>query len=79
MSRRDNIKKLLVNYNRRLQALQERKALYGLDTPIAILTEIEEIETQIEELQTEFHYPTWGGIRIRVKNRHNTKTFKGES
>ena len=53
MSRQDNIKKLLVNYNRRLQALQERKALYGLDTPIAILTEIEEIETQIEELQTE--------------------------
>lgn len=53
MSRQDNIKKLLVNYNRRLQALQERQALYGLDTPIAILTEIEDIESQIEELQTE--------------------------
>jgi len=52
MSQRDDIKKLLVNYQRRLQALQERKALYGLDTPIAILTEIEDIESQIEELQT---------------------------
>lgn len=53
MSRRDDIQKLLINYNRRLQALQERQALYGLDTPVGILTEIEEIEGQIEALQAE--------------------------
>jgi hypothetical protein len=25
------------------------------------------------------HYPAWGGIQIRVKNRYNTKIIKGES
>jgi WD40 repeat protein len=51
--RREHIQKLLKNYNRRLQALQERQALYGLDTPVAILTEITDIEAQIETLQIE--------------------------
>ncbi len=68
MSRRDNIEKLLINYNRRLQALQERKALYGLDTPIAILTEIEEIETQIEELQTELESKVNLPSRLNIAN-----------
>ena len=31
MSRLDDVKKLLGNNQRRLQALQERKALYGLE------------------------------------------------
>lgn len=53
MARQDDIKKLLVNHNRRLQALQERKALYGLEVPIAVLTEIEDIEAEIERLQAE--------------------------
>lgn len=52
MSRQDDIKRLLLNCNRRLQALKERKALYGLDTPVAVLTEIQDIEAEIEELQT---------------------------
>ncbi|MCB0176022.1 MAG: hypothetical protein KDJ97_36330 [Anaerolineae bacterium] len=53
MPHQDDIKKLLINYNRRLQALQERKALYGYETPISILTEIEDVETEIERLQAE--------------------------
>lgn len=53
MSRENDIKKLLVNYNRRLQALKERQALYGLDTPIAVLTEIENIEAEIMNLKVE--------------------------
>lgn len=53
MSRQDDIRKLLINYNRRLQALKERQALYGLDTPIAILTEIENIEAEITNLEAE--------------------------
>ena len=53
MSRKDDIQKLITNLNRRLQALKERKALYGSDTPIAVLTEIEDIEAEIEELRSE--------------------------
>ncbi len=45
------IKKLIRNHHRRLQALEERKALYGIDTPLAILTEIEDIQVEIEELE----------------------------
>lgn len=49
----NDIQQLLANHNRRLQALKERQALYGLDTPIAILTEIEDTEGEIDKLQTE--------------------------
>jgi hypothetical protein len=40
MKRQDELKRLLINNNRRLQALQERKALYGVDSPVSIQTEI---------------------------------------
>lgn len=53
MSRQEDIKVLLKNCNRRLQMLKERKASFGLDTPVAILTEIQDIEAEIEKLQTE--------------------------
>ncbi len=46
-----NIEKLIVNHNRRLQKLREEQALRGLDTPPHILTEIEDIESALEELQ----------------------------
>jgi len=49
----DDIKRLLINHNRRLQGLKEKKALYGLETPVAILTEIQDIEIEIQELQAE--------------------------
>lgn len=47
------IKRLIKNYHRRLQALEERKALYGIDTPLAILTEIEDTQAEIEELEAQ--------------------------
>jgi hypothetical protein len=53
MKRQDELKRLLINNNRRLQALQERKALYGVDSPVSIQTEIEDIEIEIENLQKE--------------------------
>ncbi len=55
MLRRDKIRKLLLNHHRRLSALEERKALYGLDAPIAILTEIEDTNAEIERLQTQLN------------------------
>lgn len=53
MPRQEDITKLLINSNRRLQALRERKASFGLDTPVAVLTEIQDTEAEIEKLQTE--------------------------
>lgn len=56
MTRQDDIKKLLSNKHRRLRLLQERKALYGLDTPLVILTELEDIQAEIEALEAELAY-----------------------
>jgi hypothetical protein len=47
-----HIKKLIINHNRRLQILEEQKALYGLDIPPKILIEIEETEARIAALET---------------------------
>ncbi len=49
----EDIKNLISHYNRRLQKLKERQAQQGLDTPVHILTEIEDIEAKIEVLQNE--------------------------
>jgi serine/threonine protein kinase len=53
MSRKDNIKKLIVNFERRLQKLREQQALEGRTLDPKILIEIEDIKTAIEELQTD--------------------------
>jgi hypothetical protein len=53
MSRQDNIENILINYNRRLQILQEQKAFYGLDARPHILMEIEDLKDIIEQLQVE--------------------------
>lgn len=52
MSRQDiqDIAQLRVTLSRRLQKLKEQKATYGIDTPPHILLEIENIETEIEQL-----------------------------
>lgn len=50
MSRKDDIKKLLVEHERHLQKLKEQQASLGLYTPPYILTEIEDTESQIERL-----------------------------
>lgn len=53
MSRQDDIKKLIFNYERRLQKLKERQAITGMSTAPEILIEIEDIEVNIEKLQAE--------------------------
>lgn len=49
----DDVQKLLHIHFRRLQALQEKKAQYGLETPISIHTEIEDIQDQIAAFEAE--------------------------
>jgi hypothetical protein len=66
MPSRDAVEKLLQNHHRRLQKLEERKALYGLETPIAILTEIEDTRAEIENLQTQLNK-----LEHRVDNLEN--------
>ena len=53
MTRRDNIQRLIVLYNRRLQKLREQEALRGISTPPEILIEIEDLEKKLAGLQTE--------------------------
>ncbi|MFC1976327.1 hypothetical protein ACFLXQ_08000 [Chloroflexota bacterium] len=53
MSHKDDIKKLLVISQRRLQKLKEQKALKGSDTQPHILIEIEDTEDEINKLQIE--------------------------
>lgn len=51
--RKDAIKRLILNHNRRLQKLREQQALEGIRTDPRILIEIEDIETKLEALQAE--------------------------
>lgn len=53
MSRQKDIEALIARNQRRLQKLKEKQASYGLDTPVHILTEIEDIEAELERLQLE--------------------------
>jgi len=53
MPRKDDIKRLMANQERRLQKRKEQQALFGLDAPPHVLTEIEDIEAEIKKLQTE--------------------------
>ncbi len=60
------IDKLISEYKRRLQILKIRRAKFGLNTPPEILTEIEDIERAIDELQAEssiaLSHPVFYGI-----------------
>lgn len=51
MANKTNLKKLIAKNARRLQKLKEQKASLGLETQPHILTEIEDIEAEIEKLQ----------------------------
>ena len=53
MSREDELKRLITNHNRRLQILQERKALLGVTADPSLLLEIEDIEAELDRLQSE--------------------------
>ena len=54
MRRKQDIQHLIEKYSRHLQKLKEQKANFGLHTPPYILTEIEDIETKLENLNEEF-------------------------
>ncbi|MCB9078281.1 MAG: hypothetical protein H6631_11850 [Anaerolineaceae bacterium] len=51
MPKRAELENLILKHQRRLQKLKERKATFGLNTPPEVLTEIEDIEAEIESLQ----------------------------
>lgn len=53
MSRKDDIKKLVAEYQRRLHKLKLQEARFGINTPPETLTEIEDIEAKIKRLQRE--------------------------
>lgn len=53
MVAKDNLRKLINNYYRRLQKLKEKEALYGVSVDPGILLEIEDIEAKISGLQDE--------------------------
>jgi len=40
MPRKDNVKKLIIKHQRRLQKLKEKEAMLGINTPPEVLTEI---------------------------------------
>ena len=53
MATREDIQKLLNITNRRFQKLREKKAHMGINTPVHIETQIEDVEKEIEQLETE--------------------------
>lgn len=46
-------RRLLIIYRRRLEKLQEKEALLGINTPPEILVEIEDLQEKIMRLRTE--------------------------
>ncbi len=48
----ENLRKLIYQYNRRLQKLQEQAALQGMSVDPSVTIEIEDINAKIAELQT---------------------------
>jgi hypothetical protein len=53
MSRKDDIRKLIIRSRRRLQKLKEQQAGFGMATPTHILIEIEDVEAEITRLEAE--------------------------
>jgi hypothetical protein len=61
MSQQDDIKKLITYHTRRLQKLKEQKALEGRSVDPKILIEIEDIDTEIKNLQIQLEEISRGG------------------
>jgi hypothetical protein len=53
MSNEDEIRKLISQRRRYLQKLREKEAKLGTNTPVDVLLDIEDIETEIERLQAD--------------------------
>jgi len=54
VSRAEQLRKLIQAKSRRLQKLQEKQARKGINVEVEVLTEIEDLEAEIEELQAEY-------------------------
>jgi DNA-directed RNA polymerase sigma subunit (sigma70/sigma32) len=52
MSQKDDIQKLILEHNRRLQLLKEKKARLGISADVSLDVEIEDIENEIKKLET---------------------------
>ncbi|MBE7469846.1 MAG: hypothetical protein DPW09_20590 [Anaerolineae bacterium] len=53
MASKEHIQKLIFTHNRRLQYLKEQQAAFGLETSPAVLIEIENIETELDQLSVD--------------------------
>ena len=66
MSRQKDLRERIVKNQRRLQKLKEKEASYGLETPVHILTEIEDIETELERLRAELEEIETTGVVFHI-------------
>jgi len=57
LSNQDHLKKLISYHTQRLQKLKEQQALSGITTDPKVLIEIEQIEAQLVELQSQLFQP----------------------
>jgi hypothetical protein len=57
----EHIERLIINHTRRLQVLEQRKALLGWDAPPHISLEMEDIKATIERLRMELQRGTGDG------------------
>ncbi|MCB0208828.1 MAG: response regulator [Anaerolineae bacterium] len=73
--RQDDIKKLIIEHNRRLQLLKEQQARQGISTDPRIIIEIEDIEAKIEELQdkSKISQPPQSNLQILVMDDEEVK------
>lgn len=67
----ENAQRLVQYFQRRLQILREKQAQYGLDAPVQVLTEIEDIEASIAKLKEEQIGPAY---KLRVTTPRKSKT-----
>ncbi|MBL1138352.1 MAG: TIR domain-containing protein [Chloroflexi bacterium] len=74
MARVDDLKKLILEHNRRLQKLKEQEARYGYSVDPHIPLEIEDIEAKIQALQTELNQLAAGTATPTITNERPSPT-----
>lgn len=67
MSAKGHLKKMILNHQRRLQKLQEQRALEGIHVNPAVLIEIEDIQAELKRLRAE----------LKTVERKQRRTSKG--